>query len=281
MVQYKYTAYGTITSTTGSLANTIGAYNPFRWKGYYYDYETGMYYCNGRYYVPTWCRWLNGDASSLDLFNINGLNLFSYCENNPVNILCDSDGHNEIVNSSRRNSSSSGDSLGMSVLNKSNLPKVPWLVDNATLIYGVISSFSSGIPIFAHYAKYANIINYEFKIYGISRWKSSLQLSNVNFKMTKLDGFLIGIDVLIDMYDSSQRGVSAEGVMLGAALTAASGVGLLYLNKGIMWATTAIGTAICPGAGTAIGFLVGLGINAFVDWQLGSWISDWIDSITK
>jgi hypothetical protein len=56
---------------------------------------------------------------------------------------------------------------------------------------------------------------------------------------------------------------------------------MLYLNKGIMWSTTAIGTAICPGLGTAIGFTVGLGISLFVDWKLGELISDWIDSITS
>ncbi|MDE5855741.1 MAG: hypothetical protein K2H06_01710, partial [Anaeroplasmataceae bacterium] len=43
VVQYKYTAYGTKVSITGSYASTIGAYNPFRWKGYYYDNESGLY----------------------------------------------------------------------------------------------------------------------------------------------------------------------------------------------------------------------------------------------
>ncbi len=44
-----------------------------------------MYYCKSRYYVPDWCRWLNGDSvSCLTPQNINGLNLFSYCYNNPV-----------------------------------------------------------------------------------------------------------------------------------------------------------------------------------------------------
>lgn len=46
--------------------------------------ESNMYYCQSRYYVPEWCRWLNGDVSSLNPFDINGLNLFTYCENNPL-----------------------------------------------------------------------------------------------------------------------------------------------------------------------------------------------------
>ena len=85
MVKYSYTAYGTITEITGSLASTIGAHNPFRYKGYYYDTETTMYYCKTRYYVPAWCRWLNGDSIEyLKADNVNGMNLFSYCKNNPV-----------------------------------------------------------------------------------------------------------------------------------------------------------------------------------------------------
>ena len=85
VVKYRYTAYGKITSITGSLANTIGAYNPFRYKGYYYDTETKMYYCKSRYYVPEWYRWLNADSiANLDLENLNSLNLFAYCGNNPL-----------------------------------------------------------------------------------------------------------------------------------------------------------------------------------------------------
>ncbi len=87
VVKYNYTAYGKITSTTGSQSTTIGAYNPFRYKGYYYDTETSMYYCKSRYYVPEWCRWLNGDnVSYFSLKNFNDMNLFAYCLNNPIEI---------------------------------------------------------------------------------------------------------------------------------------------------------------------------------------------------
>ncbi len=85
VVKYGYTAYGKITDISGSLAATIGACNPFRYKGYYYDTETTMYYCKTRYYVPEWCRWLNGDnLGFLNPQDTNGLNLFIYCSNNPI-----------------------------------------------------------------------------------------------------------------------------------------------------------------------------------------------------
>ncbi len=162
-----------------------------------------------------------------------------------------------------------------------SLPEVPWLVENSTTMYGAVSSLISGTPILAHYFKYASTINQEFKLYGISKWKTSLKLSNVNFRMGVLDGALIGVNVLIDMYDSYQRGVSTEGILLGGTLTAASGALMFYINKGIMLVTTTIGTAICPGLGTAIGFGFGLIGSILLDIWLGNEISNWIDNNIK
>ena len=66
----------------------IATLNPFRYRGYYFDCETGLYYLNSRYYDPETGRFINADdISVLDLTNvaINGLNLYAYCLNNPVN----------------------------------------------------------------------------------------------------------------------------------------------------------------------------------------------------
>ena len=72
-------------SVEGSLVSTIGQLNPFRYKGYYFDNESGMYYCNSRYYNPQWGRFLNYDSIvCLNLENVNGLNLYCYCYNNPI-----------------------------------------------------------------------------------------------------------------------------------------------------------------------------------------------------
>ena len=85
VVKYANDARGKLLSTTGSLASTIGALNPFKYKGYYYDQESGMYYCKSRYYVPDWCRWLNADNFNyLEFDNLNNCNAFAYCENDPV-----------------------------------------------------------------------------------------------------------------------------------------------------------------------------------------------------
>ena len=98
VVQYYYDAWGNhkvvdengdeITSSTH-----IGNLNPFRYRGYYYDTETGLYFLQTRYYDPEVGRFLNRDSVEYaDPETINGLNLYAYCLNNPVEYV-DPTGH--------------------------------------------------------------------------------------------------------------------------------------------------------------------------------------------
>ena len=64
---------------------TLAELNPFRYRGYYYDEETGLYYLKSRYYDPEVGRFITiDDISYIDPDTINGLNLYAYCGNNPV-----------------------------------------------------------------------------------------------------------------------------------------------------------------------------------------------------
>ena len=63
VVEYKYDAWGRRLSKTGTMASTLGTLNPFRYRGYVYDEETGLYYLRSRYYNPEWARFLNADQS--------------------------------------------------------------------------------------------------------------------------------------------------------------------------------------------------------------------------
>ena len=71
---------------TGSLANTVGVKNPYRYRGYRYDTETGLYYLNSRYYNPEWGRFINADAIAGSTGELLSHNVFAYCKNNPVNM---------------------------------------------------------------------------------------------------------------------------------------------------------------------------------------------------
>ena len=85
--EYTYNAWGEIISITGTEAETIGQKNPLRYRGYYYDEETGFYYLNIRYYDAEIGRFVSADiAISGTGESVQGYNLFSYCFNNPVNM---------------------------------------------------------------------------------------------------------------------------------------------------------------------------------------------------
>jgi len=92
VVQYTYDAWGNLLSTTGSLASTIGALNPIRYRGYVYDPETGLYYLQSRYYDPEIGRFINADAFVSTGQGLTGNNMFAYCGNNPVTYEDDSGG---------------------------------------------------------------------------------------------------------------------------------------------------------------------------------------------
>ena len=86
VVNYRYDSWGKLISITGSMAGTLGKDNPYRYKGYYYDDETGMYYISVRYYNPEIARFINTDTE--DILDISShlydKNLYAYCDNNPI-----------------------------------------------------------------------------------------------------------------------------------------------------------------------------------------------------
>ena len=84
---YTYDAWGNIIASTDTSGVSIGTKNPFRYRGYYYDTETGLYYLNSRYYDPQVGRFLNADGLVSTGQGLLGSNMFAYCLNNPVNMM--------------------------------------------------------------------------------------------------------------------------------------------------------------------------------------------------
>ena len=79
--EYIYSPWGEIISAEGDLAEI----NPLRYRGYYYDSETGFYYLQSRYYDPENHRFINADTyASTDSSDAIACNMFAYCQNNPV-----------------------------------------------------------------------------------------------------------------------------------------------------------------------------------------------------
>ena len=82
VVEYKYDAWGKpVPIEVNHQPSTLEMLNPFRYRGYVFDEETGLYYLRSRYYSPVWSRFVNADYLLIgNAFH----NLFTYCSNNPL-----------------------------------------------------------------------------------------------------------------------------------------------------------------------------------------------------
>ena len=88
VANYTYNAWGKVTNS----GNIVGLYNPIRYRGYYYDTETGFYYLQSRYYDPVVKRFISADGYISTGQGILGFNMYAYCLNNPTNQM-DTTGH--------------------------------------------------------------------------------------------------------------------------------------------------------------------------------------------
>ena len=90
VVEYLYNAWGQEVGRGGTMWQSLGTLNPFRYRGYYFDQESGLYLTGTRYYDPEISRWINPEPNVYqgDYDDGAGLfehNIYSYCANNPTN----------------------------------------------------------------------------------------------------------------------------------------------------------------------------------------------------
>ena len=131
VVNYEYSAWGELLSVTGSKADTVGTLNPFRYRGYCYDTETGLYYLNSRYYDPVTQRFVNGDKYASSGTGIIGFNMFTYCLNDPI-LLADNSGTRPDISGDLRKESSEQRWISLGYINSSikgkPLPSYPKII---------------------------------------------------------------------------------------------------------------------------------------------------------
>jgi RHS repeat-associated protein len=149
--KYSYDIFGKCNIIT-NLSN-IANINPIRYRSYYYDNETGLYYLNTRYYDPETMRFISLDGIEyLDYDTLGGLNLFVYCNNNPV-MYSDGDGHLAVLSMLIFGTlfglaAGFGVSAGKQLIeNDWDFSKVDWgKVVNSTIVGGVLGfSFAMGV----------------------------------------------------------------------------------------------------------------------------------------
>ena len=91
-ITYAYDAWG---NDTGHTNTQLAVYNPLRYRGYVYDFETGLYYLQSRYYNPEWGRFINADVYATTGQGFTSNNMFAYCLNRPV-VMADYQGEDAI-----------------------------------------------------------------------------------------------------------------------------------------------------------------------------------------
>ena len=87
VARYSYDAWGVPTVTLDTSDCQIADINPFRYRGYYYDKEIGLYYLQSRYYDAGIGRFVNADNAEIIKIEstVDATNIFAYCYNNPIN----------------------------------------------------------------------------------------------------------------------------------------------------------------------------------------------------
>ena len=115
---YSYDAWGNPTGIYDDYT-TLATLNPFRYRGYFYDEETGFYYLQSRYYDPEVGRFINSDGYISTGTGILGYNMFAYCDNNPV-LLQDSTGSRPIIGGGLRDETPEQRKLSFSYISSTN-----------------------------------------------------------------------------------------------------------------------------------------------------------------
>ena len=280
IVEYKYDAYGKVEKTIIEN-NNVSKYNPFIYKGYYYDEETELYYCNTRYYSPEIGRWISiDDVDYLDPESVSGLNLYCYCMNDSMNYKqrpISSGG--SVINSSISSISNGGTYLSGSISSGSvSSNRVNW--ENGGFQIPIwISSLMSGSDFGASIAPALRTIYQYIRYPGV---KDLNKLYGLDFVPGKLNKVCLGIGYGLLVLNI---GLSAYSNFTNDNLTIKQrwisfGVDTAYTlgTFGIGYGVGAL-VSLIPGVGVFIAPFVSAGVTWFIDWTNEKW--GWLDDVKQ
>ena len=145
VAKYAYDAWGNmLTENNGTL--TVGKLNPFRYRSYVYDEETGLYYLQSRYYDPLTGRFLNADVyCDTESGTPLSTNMFAYCENNAINNV-DYSGNSPKSKNIISNSYSGSTKNGFKITSKININKKKYNIYSTLTKKGVLKFYFDRNP---------------------------------------------------------------------------------------------------------------------------------------
>ena len=145
VAEYAYDAWGNmLTENNGTLA--VGKLNPFRYRSYVYDEETGLYYLQSRYYDPLTGRFVNADVyADTQSGTPLSTNMFAYCENNAINNV-DYSGNSPKSKNIISNSYSGSTKNGFKITSKININKKKYNIYSTLTKKGVLKFYFDRNP---------------------------------------------------------------------------------------------------------------------------------------
>lgn len=252
--RYVYDAWGNCkvydeNNNLDTVANSVGNLNPIRWKGHYYDVETGLYYINGSYYNPTLGRYVNA-VSVEDA--LNGAYLTRSIDRN--SLVC----NNVVEYGSNLNALNTSDVLS-SITEKMlrALPSLPqWLAISTYAASNVLS-----LSVYARTALY--MLRYP-EIIGLMKLDGQVLLPGKYTKGINIAAYgFVAIDTIFDIYNNIQKNKSAGYIIGSAVYTAATGAGIVWVTGKV---GTGIGALIGGPGGAIVGGIIGVGIGFLLSW---------------
>ncbi len=294
VVEYAYDAWGNCTivhSTNDTLAND----NPIRYRGYYFDIENNFYYLNSRYYSPELKRFVSpANVSALNPQTVNGLNLYVYAVNNPINIRYNSlSTTGGMFGGGIVNSIESSVIMGRNMSTSSiSLPQLPKWTKYASTALEVFSSFAGVFEtsIWAITSSGKAFSDFHYAAYGINRFTILDELTSPLGKICNtISVGLIFADLGINIYNSIQQEYTFTQGVTSFTFTAVKDIGIYYASAKVASAVggyiagsklgAALGSWAGPAGmilGAAVGFTVGYVIDEFGDVII-DWIVDLLD----
>ena len=283
--EYSYDAWGNVTikhfKDISDDEKHVLDNNPFRYRGYYYDVESNLVLVSSRYYSPELCRWISpDDIEYLDPRSVNGLNLYCYCLNNPVNYKQRPVSSGVSVLSSSISSITNGGIYSSGSVSSGTFgsSRINW--ENGGFQIPIwISSLMSGSDFGASIAPALRTI-YQYIVYpGV---KDLNKLYGLDFVPGKLNTvcLVIGYGLLV-----INIGLSAWSNFTNDNLTPKQqwisfGVDTAYTSGtfGIGYGVGAL-VSLIPGVGVFIAPFVSAGVAWFIDWANEKW--GWLDDVKQ
>ena len=285
IVKYEYDEYGkvrkTMCVTSTDEGYIVALYNGFIYKGYYYDVETQLFYCNSRYYSPELCRFISPDSIEyLDTQSINGLNLYCYCMNNPVNykqrpvssggsVLSSS--ISSISNSGIYSSGSvSSGTVGSSRINWENGGfQIPIWISSLMSGSDFGASIAPALRTIYQYIRYPGVKDLN-KLYGLDFVPGKL-----NTVCSVIGYGLLGINIGLSAWSNfTNDNLTTKQQWISFGVDTAYTLGTF----GIGYVVGAL-VSLIPGIGVFIAPFVSAGVTWLIDWTNEKW--GWLDDVKQ